>query len=115
MERQGLRNSRLDRLSQASAELSFLFAVTPVVEEQDKNQWQEVEQRGEIRVRHGNVPALWDFTIDHDIDPIHPRLDRLTHALQIAALRHGLAGLRETRDDHDGPCIGQLPGRHGAR
>jgi hypothetical protein len=42
MEREGLRNSRLDCLGQASGEASFPFAVATVIESQCKDQWQEV-------------------------------------------------------------------------
>jgi hypothetical protein len=38
VERQGLRNSRLDRFGQPSAEVSVLFAVTTVIENQRDKQ-----------------------------------------------------------------------------
>ena len=58
--------------------------------------------------------CLWDFTINEDVDPIHSGLYWLTHSLQISTLRHGVAGLRKTRHDHDSPRIRQFPSRHGA-
>ena len=57
---------------------------------------------------------LWSFTIDDDGDPIHARLHRLTHPLQISTLWHGLAGLRQTGHDHHRSDIGKFSGGHHA-
>ena len=60
------------------------------------------------------LPGLWSFTIDDDGDPIHSRLHRLTHPLQVPTFWHGLAGLRQTGHNHHRSYVGEFSGRHHA-
>jgi len=59
--------------------------------------------------------GLGPLAIDDDGETVSPRLDRLTHAFKITALRHRFPGSRKTGHNDDRIEIRQLTRRHGTR